>query len=420
MSTTTPSPHRLFARPRPLGALLIAVLVTAAASCGGTEGTADARSAPGGESSSTTTEPDPATTPGDGEVERPDGTAGPTTEPASPVESEACRPGEGKTVTELPDVEIPAHHIDAIRTDDQEIAGDTVPGLDIPAVDIPAMTVDGGCTIEYDAPAGCVPKVEITGIEVPALEVPGVEVPAIDTGGLDVAADSVESETVSAESVSGEVVEQECQAREREGFVPGVYRPGIFRPGVFRPGVFRSGIYRAEACVDDQCVAELDIPAVDIPAVDIPAAEVDAAELKAKELPDLPDVPVYGDDDETAYLAPADVLFDFDSANLKAEATPILTAIAGEAVEAGGSAEILVDGHTDSMGDDAYNDDLSERRARTVADWLVANGGLADGQITVTGYGESVPVAPNETPDGADDPDGRERNRRVVISVRTN
>jgi outer membrane protein OmpA-like peptidoglycan-associated protein len=74
---------------------------------------------------------------------------------------------------------------------------------------------------------------------------------------------------------------------------------------------------------------------------------------------------------------------------------------------------IVVEGHTDSTGSDAYNMQLSERRANSVKRLLVQRG-VADYRITTIGYGESRPVATNNTPEG------RQMNRRVEIRVNPN
>jgi OOP family OmpA-OmpF porin len=73
-------------------------------------------------------------------------------------------------------------------------------------------------------------------------------------------------------------------------------------------------------------------------------------------------------------------------------------------------------GHTDAKGSDAYNQDLSERRAQAVVAALRQRGVAHD--ASARGYGESQPVAPNEV-DGKDNPGGRQLNRRVEIFVRT-
>jgi outer membrane protein OmpA-like peptidoglycan-associated protein len=67
-------------------------------------------------------------------------------------------------------------------------------------------------------------------------------------------------------------------------------------------------------------------------------------------------------------------------------------------------------GHTDSTGSDAYNQALSERRAQSVADYLSMRG-VARARMGIRGYGETQPIAPNETEEG------RSQNRRVEIKV---
>ena len=81
------------------------------------------------------------------------------------------------------------------------------------------------------------------------------------------------------------------------------------------------------------------------------------------------------------------------------------------------SGPILVGGHTDSVGDEAANQALSEARAQAVADWLVGNGSVEAARLEVDGYGETIPIALNETASGEDDPEGRRLNRRVVITT---
>ena len=76
-----------------------------------------------------------------------------------------------------------------------------------------------------------------------------------------------------------------------------------------------------------------------------------------------------------------------------------------------------IEGYTDSKGSEAYNKGLSEDRAQSVADWLAEVEGLDGGTFDVVGFGEAKPVAPNEKPDGSDDPEGRQKNRRVEIVI---
>ncbi|HUT77821.1 MAG TPA: OmpA family protein, partial [Polyangia bacterium] len=70
---------------------------------------------------------------------------------------------------------------------------------------------------------------------------------------------------------------------------------------------------------------------------------------------------------------------------------------------------VAVSGHTDSVGADSYNQQLSERRANAVRDVLIADG-VAGDRLTATGYGASMPVASNA------DAAGRAQNRRVELT----
>ena len=113
---------------------------------------------------------------------------------------------------------------------------------------------------------------------------------------------------------------------------------------------------------------------------------------------------------------PSDVLFEFDKATLTATAAGIIDEFTKQ-IEAK-SGTITVVGHTDAKGTDAYNQTLSEQRAAAVLGVLQAKLGGAFGYEAV-GRGETEPIAPNEHPDGTDDPDGRAQNRRVEVGVAT-
>ncbi|TDH61437.1 OmpA family protein [Dankookia rubra] len=108
-----------------------------------------------------------------------------------------------------------------------------------------------------------------------------------------------------------------------------------------------------------------------------------------------------------------DVLFDFDKAELKPEAAEALGRVV-EILQQRRPRAALVVGHTDSVGADAYNDQLSLRRAEAVREWIAGNGGGGLPPLGVEGRGEREPVAPNSV-NGRDDPEGRQRNRRVEV-----
>jgi len=105
----------------------------------------------------------------------------------------------------------------------------------------------------------------------------------------------------------------------------------------------------------------------------------------------------------------ADTYFDFDKYNLKPEGKKALDALVAE-MKINQVEEVIVVGHTDSIGTEAYNQKLSERRAKTVADYLVSKG-VPAAKIKAFGKGESQPIADNRTKAG------RAKNRRVEVTV---
>ncbi|MCX8042884.1 MAG: OmpA family protein [Desulfobacterota bacterium] len=77
---------------------------------------------------------------------------------------------------------------------------------------------------------------------------------------------------------------------------------------------------------------------------------------------------------------------------------------------------LTIEGHTDAKGTDEYNQRLSERRAQTVYRYFI-NAGIPANRLMMLGYGEFRPIAPNTTPEGADNPNGRAQNRRVQFQI---
>ena len=117
---------------------------------------------------------------------------------------------------------------------------------------------------------------------------------------------------------------------------------------------------------------------------------------------------------ETRIELPADILFDFDKYELRKNAVPALKQAADILRrQARGSARI--DGHTDSKGTPTYNMKLSQQRAESVRKWLVEQEGVTKLKFVTKGLGETVQAAPNTNPDGSDNPEGRQQNRRVEI-----
>lgn len=115
----------------------------------------------------------------------------------------------------------------------------------------------------------------------------------------------------------------------------------------------------------------------------------------------------------TVVSLPGDVTFDFNEATIRADAEPTLERLL-KLIQATSEGMISVEGHTDSRGDDGYNQKLSLARAEAVKSYLVEQG-VPAGRLRTLGLGETRPVAPNAKPDGSDDEAGRQKNRRVEI-----
>jgi outer membrane protein OmpA-like peptidoglycan-associated protein len=156
---------------------------------------------------------------------------------------------------------------------------------------------------------------------------------------------------------------------------------------------------------------EADFPEIDFPKADFPV--VDFPEV------DFPEIQIQQGKDATVYTLPADILFDFDKANIRPDAEIALRQISTSIAQRFANAPLQINGHTDAKGSDAYNVELSDRRAASVKQWLETNAGLAPDRMNTKGYGETRPVAPNTHADGSDNPAGRQQNRRVEIVVQT-
>lgn len=113
--------------------------------------------------------------------------------------------------------------------------------------------------------------------------------------------------------------------------------------------------------------------------------------------------------DRGAVVTLGDVLFDFDRATLRSGAQQNLYRLVTFLNEHT-DREVLIEGHTDSVGNESYNLDLSQRRAGAVRDFLASNG-VAASRMAVRGFGEARPVSSNESEAG------RQQNRRVEVVI---
>ena len=110
---------------------------------------------------------------------------------------------------------------------------------------------------------------------------------------------------------------------------------------------------------------------------------------------------------KNCHVALYGIFFDFNMATLKPESDPVLGQIL-DLLKKDPALKLEIQGHTDNVGNDAYNQTLSESRAKSVVTWL--NGkGVAPARLMAKGYGKTRPVAENTTDDG------RAKNRRVEI-----
>jgi outer membrane protein OmpA-like peptidoglycan-associated protein len=107
---------------------------------------------------------------------------------------------------------------------------------------------------------------------------------------------------------------------------------------------------------------------------------------------------------------PADVLFDFDKADIRADAAKALSHLA-TIIRANPNGTTRLEGHTDSVGNDKYNQTLSERRAESVKQWLIANEKLDAAKLVTKGWGKTRPVVPNDTDAN------RQKNRRLEAII---
>jgi outer membrane protein OmpA-like peptidoglycan-associated protein len=161
-------------------------------------------------------------------------------------------------------------------------------------------------------------------------------------------------------------------------------------------------------------IPELKPPEIAIP--DIPIPEINIPEITIPEIT-TPDIRVQQGNGLTVFTIGADILFDFDQSTIRPDAETALQQVSNAIASRYPDNAMQIRGHTDSVGSDDYNQNLSERRAAAVQTWLEQQGKVTKSRITIRGYGESQPVAPNTKPDGSDNPQGRQLNRRVEIII---
>jgi outer membrane protein OmpA-like peptidoglycan-associated protein len=155
-------------------------------------------------------------------------------------------------------------------------------------------------------------------------------------------------------------------------------------------------------------------PKITIP--DIPIPEINIPEITIPEIT-TPKIRVQQGKGLTVFTIGTDILFDFDQAVIRPDAEAALQQVSRAIASRYPDNPMQIRGHTDSIGRDDYNQTLSERRAAAVQTWLAQQGKVDPSRMTIRGYGESQPVAPNTQPNGSDNPQGRQLNRRVEIII---
>jgi OmpA-OmpF porin, OOP family len=143
--------------------------------------------------------------------------------------------------------------------------------------------------------------------------------------------------------------------------------------------------------------------------VDARTADAEVAKAKARQLQAELDQMKAKETERGLVVTLSDVLFEFNRADIKPGAMRDLGKLV-EFLQDNPTRNVLIEGHTDSIGSDSYNVQLSEQRARAVESYLLRSG-VSPSRITARGYGETYPVA------GNDSESGRQQNRRVEMVI---
>lgn len=181
---------------------------------------------------------------------------------------------------------------------------------------------------------------------------------------------------------SSSAEEESANKKEDSKFKPGTFKPGNFEPGNFEPGTFEPGNFE---------------PGTFKPGTFEPG-NFDT------------NITISVEENEIVIDVPSHLLFDFDESQLKSDVIETLDQLS-EDLNTYDGANVWINGHTDSQGNKDYNQKLSEDRAREVQSYLKKKVNAEKIHLETKGYGQTKPVASNETEEG------REKNRRVEIVV---
>lgn len=339
-----------------------------------------------------------------------------------PVEFAKCEEAEemhDATVEWLDDVVVEEQRIEAVADQTVEIDGEqvTIPGM--PELVIPEIVGQSGCVIEYAAPGGCLPAVEVSGSYVPGYRVPERKLPAVELPDGTVIEEEIqpamESEPIKQE---GKFQEQVCQTEPEAGesdYVAQVIRPHISRPYIMASYSMSSSINRSSEITESGASVPGEVvQTYQVPTITVHSAHVEADYLETYKV-DGADHTDYAEDDQViSYTTEGDVLFDSDDHALRSEAEEELKAIADDIALRDDEYTVTVEGHTDDLPTQEYadNTELSEKRAESVVSWLHDNAGVSANDTLAKGLGDESPRSSN------DSEEGRQDNRRVVITVK--
>lgn len=161
-------------------------------------------------------------------------------------------------------------------------------------------------------------------------------------------------------------------------------------------------------------IIKVHIPA----AAKIPQPEMPTIEIPEVNIPEIsdPNIRVQENEQFAVLTMWSDVLFDFDKWNIRMDAEEGLRQILEVLTNRYAQYPFEIHAHTDSMGKEAYNVNLSQHRANSVKEWFVTHG-IQEERASIYPHGELQPVAPNNNADGTDNPEGRQKNRRVEIRI---
>ncbi|TLP75793.1 OmpA family protein [Nesterenkonia sphaerica] len=340
-----------------------------------------------------------------------------------PVEFEECTEAEqdsSAAVTWLEDVVISEKTFPGVETETVQFEGGTLEVPGAPAIVIPERVGQAGCIIEYSAPGGCLPAVEISRAFIPGYVLPERALPAVElpdgTVLEEMGQEAVEVAAVEIDRVRAEEICQDEEGDLQPGdIVWSVTRWSETRWSETQWSETQWSETRWSENIDGVRTPTMTLPTYSSETMHLPTVVVPTETLETYRLEGSENTERIDDDNAVSYVTEGDVLFDSDEYRIRSDAEPELEAVAADIADRADDYLIEVEGHTDDLPTSSYDDNrqLSELRARSVAEWLIGNAGVDEELITVEGLGEDYPRADNRTEEG------RQLNRRVVITVKS-